>query len=71
MSRKTINVEYLKNWANVMLEGDDQENRKVRLGVCLMLEEVLMETGNYNGFKYLEQYDISNPKFDSTRRYYY
>tara|TARA_B100000809_G_scaffold237517_1_gene257417 strand:+ start:136 stop:432 length:297 start_codon:yes stop_codon:yes gene_type:complete len=61
--RKTINVEDLKDFANNQLassvryerqkesfEGIDAELRK---GVMMMLENVLMSTDNYKGFRYL------------------
>jgi hypothetical protein len=61
--RKTINVEDLKDFANNQLassvryerqkesfEGIDAELRK---GVMMMLENILMSTDNYKGFRYL------------------
>jgi hypothetical protein len=58
-----MNVEDLKDFANNQLtssvryerqkesfEGIDAELRK---GVMLMIEAVLMDTGNYKGFRYL------------------
>tara|TARA_B100000809_G_C14630640_1_gene348422 strand:+ start:76 stop:372 length:297 start_codon:yes stop_codon:yes gene_type:complete len=61
--RKTMNVEDLKDFANNQLmssiryerqkegfEGIDAEFRK---GVMVMIEAVLMDTDNYNGYRYL------------------
>ena len=61
--RKTMNVEDLRNYANNqlstsiryerqkhMIENIDAEFRK---GVMAMIEAVLMDTGNYKGFRYL------------------
>jgi hypothetical protein len=61
--RKTMNVEDLRNYANNqlstsiryerqkhMIENIDAEFRK---GVMAMIESVLMDTGNYKGFRYL------------------
>ena len=67
-SRKTINVEDLRNYANNQLscsiryerqkesfEGIDAEFRK---GVMAMIEAVLFETKNYKGFRYLAQDEV-------------
>lgn len=72
MGRKTIDVEYMKAFANSMLAGTDPKQKDVRLGVSLMLEEILHRTGNYKGFKY-NDYDarIESPNFDDTQRTYF
>ena len=67
MKRKTIDVEYLKTFANAMMAGSDPSQRDVRLGVSLMLEEALMRTGNYKGFHYLEH---GSADCDTSRRKY-
>ncbi len=61
--RKTMNVEDLKNYANNQLstsiryerQKDSLENidAEFRKGVMAMIEAVLMDTGNYKGFRYL------------------
>ena len=54
--RKTIDVEVVKEWANQQLESADwaTNNPKIyRYGIMNMLENVLMSTGNYKGFRYL------------------
>ena len=68
MKRKTVDVAYLKAFANNMLEGADPLQKEVRLGVSVMLEEVLHRTGNYKGFRYV---NLGEPNFDSTRRMYF
>jgi hypothetical protein len=63
-----MNVEDLKDFANNQLassvryerqkesfEGIDAELRK---GVMVMIEAVLMDTGNYKGFRYLAQDEV-------------
>ena len=55
-SRKTIDVEVVKEWANQQLELADMagNNPKIyRHGIMNMIENVLMSTGNYKGFRYL------------------
>ena len=61
-TRKTINVEDVKEWANTNLSlapmgaGNDEyveTDRAWRQGVMTMLENVLMSTDNYKGFRYL------------------
>ena len=61
-TRKTINVEDVKAWANTNLSlaprgaGNDayvETDRAWRQGVMTMLENVLMSTDNYRGFRYL------------------
>ena len=52
MSRKTISVEKIKNKANELLANPDIIMEE-KLGVITMIEFVLHETDNYNGFMYL------------------
>jgi len=52
MSRKTISVEKIKNKANELLANPDIIMEE-KLGVITMIESVLHETDNYNGFMYL------------------
>lgn len=68
MKRKTVDVAYLKTFANNVLAGDDLTQKEVRLGVSVMLEEVLHRSGNYKGFRYI---NLGEPNFDSTRRMYF
>ena len=53
MTRKTINVEEVKDWANQQLEATDSVDCAWRQGVMTMLENILMSTDNYKGFRYL------------------
>ncbi len=50
--RKTINVEWVKSRVDKMNRESSCEP-KVREGWNHLLEEILMETENYNGFRYL------------------
>jgi hypothetical protein len=61
MARKTIDVETIKDWANEQLISDGYMKdfaevavgRGYRHGVMNMIENVLMSTDNYKGFRYL------------------
>lgn len=51
--RKTIEVKWMLNWANKQLayEGHSEEHKA---GICTMIERLLMDTGNYEGYYELE-----------------
>ena len=74
MSRKTISVEKIKNKANNLLANPDIQMEQ-KLGVIIMIEGILSETDNYNGFRYLNlEEDGSAPSLGTdgwvTRKYY-
>jgi hypothetical protein len=56
--RKTIEVEVLKNKINGMLLHSSDDCKDGRSSLGLLLEEILQETGNYKGFKYLSKSDM-------------
>ena len=51
-NRKTITVEDLKVRVNNMIERSNS-TPEARRALGVLLETVLMDTGNYNGFNYL------------------
>jgi hypothetical protein len=51
--RKTINVELVKNKANILLANPNLIMEE-KLGVITMIEMILLESDNYNGFMYLK-----------------
>lgn len=53
MSRKTIRVEDVIDWANHYLATSDDKHRERRRGVIVMLDMILFETGNWRGFRYI------------------
>ena len=53
MSRKTIKVETVIDWANNYLARTDDQHRERRLGVIVMLDTILHETENYQGFRHI------------------
>lgn len=52
MSRKTVSVDFIKNMVNDTLAAahGDQQYRRALID---MIERVLFQTDNYNGFTYL------------------
>jgi hypothetical protein len=73
-SRKTISVEAVKEIANGMLRDSIPEMKDGRIAVTVLIERVLMDTGNYHGYRYISPAgDDSNVGgvCDDTRRYYY
>lgn len=53
MKRKTIDVEQVRKWGNLQLARTDVAP-EYRRGVADIVHEVLMDTGNYHGFNYLD-----------------
>ena len=55
---KTIKVETVLNYANKQLKRTDEfANENFKSGIIAMIENVLMETGNYNGYMFLDSED--------------
>lgn len=67
MARKTIEVGKILKLANHFLANPNSTPDQ-REGVCAMLETVLFETGNYEGYRYLDTDEIEG---NGTRRYYF
>jgi len=58
MSRKIIDVLTLLEWANKNLSRDDEyATVDFKSGICSMIEMVLHETGNYEGFSFHDNDD--------------
>ena len=58
MSRKTVNVLSLLEWANENLSRDDEfATVDFKCGICSMIEKVLHESGNYAGFMFQDNND--------------
>jgi len=70
--RKTVNVEWLKDKANTLLANPDLLMEE-KLGVIAMIEMVLLETDNYNGFRFLYYVNGTTPELGTdewvTRKY--
>ena len=52
MARKTVNVKFALEIANNTLKNN--ETPAAKAAICTMIESLLFETGNYNGFKWLD-----------------
>lgn len=53
--RKTFSVKELKEFANKSLARIDSDaTGEFKAGVCTVIERVLMDSGNYNGFRFLD-----------------
>ena len=76
MARKTINVEKIKEWANEQLESERSMKdaseiavgRGYRHGIMNMIEDVLMSTGNYKGYRYLGQDEVPKGHLPGIKR---
>ena len=56
--RKTINVDFLKDYANKQLERTDEfATKEFKIGVTAMIERTLHTSENYNGFHFLNNND--------------
>jgi hypothetical protein len=73
-TRKTFDVDTFRQYVNDRLSCSQESLRESRVAMAFVLEHVLMDTGNYRGFRYLETGPTTNdglPSFgDETRREY-
>jgi hypothetical protein len=73
MGRKTIDVEYIKQAANMYLKQTEDEtadyhsNQERKHGVSDLLEVILIHSGNYKGYNYNDKYSEEK---DYDRFYY-
>lgn len=73
MPRKTANVDQIRSKANYYLANTSDTNDPTivsperRMGVASLLEQILQDTDNYKGFRYLDGY----PCEDESRREYF
>lgn len=79
MPRKTVNVDWLREKANIYLDADEGLNTpEQRQGVASFLELALHQTGNYRGFRFTHTENaertpeggLIDGTYDDTRRYY-
>ena len=56
--KKTVEVKGLLEWVNSQLERTDEyADTGFKSGICTMIEKVLMDTSNYNGYMHLDKDD--------------
>ena len=72
MSRKTIDVLALLEWANRNLKREDEfATVDFKSGICSMIEMVLLETGNYEGFSFQNNDDSATGTLGYYSRSYF
>jgi hypothetical protein len=65
-SKKTVGVQIVKNAVNSMLKYSECSS-DIRTGQILVLERILNDTGNYQGFKYLSESEVPTGKLPGIR----
>lgn len=70
--RKTIDVKFMVDYANKQLARPENETvtKAFKAGICVMIENILMETGNYKGFQFIENNNSELNTFGFYTRYY-
>lgn len=66
--RSTTKVDDLTVTVNHMIAASPDEDKQARIALSVLIETVLMDTGNYHGFRYA---DGNAGKTDDTRRVYF
>ena len=66
-ARKTVNVGALLYRLNYFL-GSDRSTAEEREVMCSFVEGILFDTGNYEGYRYLDTDEIAG---NGSRRYYF
>ena len=78
--KKTFNVDAFKEYVNKQLARVDEfATEAFKAGLSLSLQEVLMRSGNYQGFNYIywnerggkEWHDAGEPDFPEKDKYLY
>ena len=68
MSRKTVSVLEMLEFANESL-AQDCHSIEFKLGICSMIEKILIKTNNYNGFMFLNAESASIDYYPEIREY--
>ena len=70
--RKTIEVSTMVQWANIQLgRTDEYADVGFKLGISTMVERVLFNSKNYNGFQFINNYDSEVGTVGYYSRYYH
>jgi len=64
--RKTIEVEAIKDQANKVFRDSADEYKTGRAATQTFVEDLLMKTGNYKGFRYLTKGETAGKSFGIT-----
>jgi hypothetical protein len=59
---KTIEVEKIRDAANKTFRDSVNEFKTSRAAIKLFVEDILMKTGNYKGFRYLAKDEMAEGK---------
>ena len=73
MARKTVEVGKMLKMVNTFLAAK-HTSADEREAMCLMMEAILFETGNYEGFRYLDVTDLTLTGLSDgagSRRFYF
>jgi len=73
MPRKTTPILGLLEYANIQLARTDKSaTKELKAGICCMIEHVLMNSGNYEGFCFKDNSDSDTGTLGYfTRSYFY
>lgn len=75
MARKTIEVSTVVDICNRAIAYTHKNGTgtaEERKGFCFVAEQVLHETGNYKGFRYLDGHEaVLRGEYDDTARHYH
>jgi hypothetical protein len=70
--RKTIEVTEMLDWANEHLSRTDvYADSKFKAGISTAIENILMKTGNYKGFGFINNEDSETGTLGYYSRVYY
>lgn len=58
-ARKTVEISTIKEKANAFFANSKNELAGERKALQMFVTGLLMETGNYRGFNYLQQHDVA------------
>lgn len=64
--RKTVKVEALKDKVNGMIRDLPDSDIAGRIALQTLIENVLMDSGNYSGFSYLDAHDMKTSRGGTT-----
>ena len=64
-SRKTIQVSEVLNYTNEQLKRTDEyATQKFKAACCTMIERILLDTNNYQGYRYLDKGEWQRNEFN-------
>lgn len=72
--KRTINIDKVIDIANKNLglsELTEHINTEFKMGICAMIEQILLDSGRYNGFYHLDKDDCEFGTFGYYSRKYF